>query len=89
MENNKGFAEKIMCAWQKSELKNLGSSRADTYNFLSSKSFEGGFACEYSVKEAVEFNSNVNAEGEGKRGVKIYRLQSRDVKDLGSCIYKW
>lgn len=35
------------------------------YNFSSSKNFLG-LACEYLVKEAVEFNSNVNAKDEGK-----------------------
>lgn len=35
--------------------------------FSSSKSFEEGLACGCLVKEAVEFNSNVNAEDERKR----------------------
>lgn len=52
------------------------------------KSFEG-FVYEYSVKEAMEFNSYENAEGEGEKPVKIYRLQSLDGEDLGSHIYKW
>lgn len=70
-------------------MKILSDSRADTYDFISSKSFEEGLAYEYPVKEGVKFNSNVNAKGEGERGVKIYRLQSTDAKDLGSCICKW
>lgn len=67
----------------------MGHPRADTYNFLSNESFEDIFAYEYSVKEAVEFNSNVNAKCEGKGGAEIYRLQSSNAKDLESCIYKW
>jgi len=67
-------------------LKILGNSRADTYNFIISKGFEEGLAYEYSVQEAVEFNSNMNTKSEGERGVKIYRLQNGDAKDLGSCI---
>lgn len=66
-------------------MKILGNTRAHTYNFISSKSFEEGLTYEYPVKEGVKFNSSVNAKGEVKRGVKIYRLQTSDAKDLGSC----
>lgn len=70
-------------------MKILGDSRADTCNFFSSKSFKEGLAYEYSVKEAVEFNSNVNAKGEGKRRLKIYRLPSRKkrIKQMSGLIF--